>query len=107
MVPQRSAQYWMHFLGASGKTFAACLIVSDGIVERRREARDYLLQQIEADVPVDPLTGMLCVEALQIFPKELSARPMVHQFVKHCAGIRYTSDTALLLLKKISGEGST
>ena len=89
-----------------GKTFAACLIVSDGLDECRREARDYLLQQIEADVAVDPLTGLLCLEALQIFSKETWARPKVRKFIKHCTELRNASDLAFSLLEKLGGEGA-
>jgi hypothetical protein len=88
-----------------GKTFAACLIVSDGIQELRVMAREYLVARLGADVSVDALTGLLCLEALQFVPDICLAQPAVCEFIKQCAGLRDSSDLALMLLERLRRMG--
>lgn len=88
-----------------GKTFAACLIISDGILPQRREAREHLLGRVAADVAVDGLTGLMCLETLQFIPNESLVRPAIRRFLEFYTGWSATVDLASSLLERAGGKG--
>lgn len=84
----------------SARTFAACLMVSDGIRELQKEARCHLRRALQTDDKVDGLTALLILETFQLFPDADLRVPCIVDFLRHAEGHPSAAELAGALLKR-------